>query len=358
MRIHIVAGRLSTARLLALALLALAATTSRAADHTPPTAPTGLTATVISAYQINLSWNASTDNVGVVNYLVERCQGAGCSFVQIGPSSSTSYSDTTVAPATTYAYRVRAQDAAGNLSSYSNVVSVSTPNVPSAPTGLTARAVSSSQIDLSWTASTGGVVATGYYVERCATAYWYCLYPTNFQRIATVTGTTFSDTGLPAATGFLYHVRAFDSGGNLSPYSDAVEAMTFNAPFAQILYYIHPDHLNTPRLIADSTGTTVWRWDQGEPFGNDVPNSNPSGAVAFDFPLRFPGQYFDRETNLKYNFFRDYDAGIGRYVESDPLGLVAGLNTYAYARTSPVKYRDEYGLASQEIDCKKFGFPM
>ncbi len=44
----------------------------------------------------------------------------------------------------------------------------------------------------------------------------------------------------------------------------------------------------------------MWRWDQGEPFGNDVPNNNPSGAGAFEFPLRFPGQYFDRETNLKY----------------------------------------------------------
>ncbi len=62
-------------------------------------------------------------------------------------------------------------------------------------------------------------------------------------------------------------------------------------------------------MIANSTGTTVWRWDQGEPFGNDVPNNNPSGAGAFDFPLRFPGQYFDRETNLAYNYFRDYDAG-------------------------------------------------
>src|SRR4249919_108579 len=86
--------------------------------------------------------------------------------------------------------------------------------------------------------------------------------------------------------------------------------------------------LNTPRVIADSTGTTVWRWDQGEPFGNDVPNNNPSGAGAFDFPLRFPGQYFDRETSLAYNVMRDYDTGLGRYVQSDPIGLDGGLNTY------------------------------
>src|SRR5881409_1349303 len=94
----------------------------------------------------------------------------------------------------------------------------------------------------------------------------------------------------------------------------------------------HPDHLNTPRLIANSTGTTVWRWDHGEPFGNDVPNDNPSGAGAFDFPLRFPGQYFDRETNLAYNYFRDYDPAIGRYAQSDPIGLRGGANTYANPR--------------------------
>jgi RHS repeat-associated protein len=106
-----------------------------------------------------------------------------------------------------------------------------------------------------------------------------------------------------------------------------------------------PDHLNTPRLIADSAGTTVWRWDQGEPFGNDVPNDNPSGAGAFDFPLRFPGQYADRETNLAYNWMRDYDSAIGRYVESDPMGLMAGLNTYNYVRGNPLFNVDPTGLA-------------
>ena len=110
------------------------------------------------------------------------------------------------------------------------------------------------------------------------------------------------------------------------------------------IYYIVPDHLNTPRLIEDSTGTMVWRWDQREPFGNDVPNNNPSGAGAFDFPLRFPGQYFDRETNLVHNYFRDYDIATGRYVESDPIGLRAGLNTYAYVSGRPLTYVDLLGL--------------
>ena len=88
----------------------------------------------------------------------------------------------------------------------------------------------------------------------------------------------------------------------------------------------------------------MWRWDQQEPFGSTPPNDNPSGLGALDFPLRFPGQYFDRETNLAYNYFRDYDPGIGRYVESDPIGLKAGLNTYLYVNGNPIKLIDPTGL--------------
>ena len=79
------------------------------------------------------------------------------------------------------------------------------------------------------------------------------------------------------------------------------------------LYYIHPDHLNTPRMITDQAGTVVWRWDNSDPFGNNAPNENPNGVGNFTCNLRLPGQYFDRETNLHYNYFRDYDPSIGRY---------------------------------------------
>ena len=94
----------------------------------------------------------------------------------------------------------------------------------------------------------------------------------------------------------------------------------------------------------------MWRWDQGEPFGNDVPNNDPSGLGAFDFPLRFPGQYFDRETNLHYNYFRDYDSAIGRYVSSDPIGLGGGMNTYGYVWQSPLMFFDSFGLECWWLD--------
>ena len=113
---------------------------------------------------------------------------------------------------------------------------------------------------------------------------------------------------------------------------------------AQGTYYVQVDHLNTPRLIANSTGTAVWRWDQGEPFGNDVPNNNPSGLGAFEFNLRFPGQYFDKQTNLHYNYYRDYDPSLGSYKQSDLIGLRGGINLYAYVLARPLALSDFHGL--------------
>jgi len=115
------------------------------------------------------------------------------------------------------------------------------------------------------------------------------------------------------------------------------------APAVVQVYFIEVDHLNTPRVVSNATSTTVWRWDQQEPFGVNVPDENPSGLGAFEFPLRLPGQYFDKETNLAYNYHRDYDAGLGRYTKSDPIGLRGGLNTYLYVGGNPLSRGDPRG---------------
>src|SRR5262249_48820552 len=99
-------------------------------DTQPPTQPGTLTATAVSGSEVDLSWGASNDNVGVTGYQVERCQGAGCTnFAQIAATTGTSYKDTSAVAPTSYSYRARATDAAGNLSPYSNIPSATTPTI-------------------------------------------------------------------------------------------------------------------------------------------------------------------------------------------------------------------------------------
>ncbi|HEY0105573.1 MAG TPA: RHS repeat-associated core domain-containing protein [Rhizomicrobium sp.] len=105
-----------------------------------------------------------------------------------------------------------------------------------------------------------------------------------------------------------------------------------------VLYYIHADHLNRPQKITDASKAVVWD-GVFDPFGNPA---SITGTIIN--PLRFPGQYQDTETALAQNWFRDYDAMIGRYAESDPLGLEAGVNTFAYALNNPTKWSDAIGL--------------
>lgn len=191
-------------------------------DTQAPSVPAGLTATAVSGTQIDLAWTASTDNVGVVEYLVESCQGAGCaSFGQIGTTTTTTYSHTGLTTAATYRYRIRARDAANNLSGYSTIVSATAQAPPTAPTALSLIAVSDMEIDLGWSASTGGTGVTGYRIERCQGAG--C---SNFAEVGTSSTTTFFDPGRTAATTYGYRVRAVDSSSALSGYSNIVSAST------------------------------------------------------------------------------------------------------------------------------------
>ena len=100
----------------------------------------------------------------------------------------------------------------------------------------------------------------------------------------------------------------------------------------QKLHYIEPDHLGTPRAVIDRTrDVAIWTWAlQGEAFGNSPPNQDPDlGSTNFVLDMRFPRQRYDAATGLNYNYFRDYDAGSGRYVQSDPIGLAGGISTFA-----------------------------
>jgi len=196
-------------------------------DTTPPTAPSALVVTPISFTRLDLSWTASSDAVGVSSYLIERSP-AGCgAFAQVGTSATNSFSNTGLTASTTYCYRVRASDAANNLSGYStpNVSATTTAadtTAPTVPANLTATAISASQVNLSWSASTDAVGVTAYLLERCAGAA--CV---NFSQIISQTGIIYSDTtGLLASTLYRYRVRATDAATNLSSYSSIAQATT------------------------------------------------------------------------------------------------------------------------------------
>lgn len=109
--------------------------------------------------------------------------------------------------------------------------------------------------------------------------------------------------------------------------------------------YIHADQLNTPRVASDSSQTVVWRWDS-DAFGVGDADTDPDlDTNLVNIRLRFPGQYYDQESGLHYNYFRYYDPNTGRYITSDPLGLVPSLNTYAYVDSNPLSFIDPTGLA-------------
>lgn len=111
--------------------------------------------------------------------------------------------------------------------------------------------------------------------------------------------------------------------------------------------FVETDHLGSPRAVVHpAENVIVWRWDLNPTaFGEHLPQGNPDGdTLTYELNLRYPGQYYDVESGLHYNYFRDYEPGTGRYVESDPIGLNGGIATYDYALSSPLSFTDPEGL--------------
>ncbi|WP_423600355.1 RHS repeat domain-containing protein [Roseateles sp. MS654] len=175
---------------------------------------------------------------------------------------------------------------------------------------------------------------------------WYYSYDAGGQRIRKNNGSQ--------NTHFVYD----QSGQLLGQYAGTAPSQEFvwlgDIPVAVLngaaaepeVLYVYSDHLNAPRVVVDKNSATRWRWIS-EPFGTTAPEEAPAGLAPVTLNLRFPGQYFDKESGLSYNYFRDYDGTTGRYVQSDPIGLEGGINTYAYVEGSPLSYVDPNGLVVQ-----------
>lgn len=164
--------------------------------------------------------------------------------------------------------------------------------------------------------------------------------------IGRVSAAPYSILWSPTAAGsYGLTAKATDSAGGEK--TSAARNVSIRAANASQVYYLHTDHLDTPRLVTNESNAVVWRSQPlGEPFGNSAPEEDPDGnGVPFSMNLRFPGQYFDKETNLHYNYQRDgYNPATGGYTQSDPLGLYGGsLTTYGYANQNPLSYIDPTG---------------
>jgi chitodextrinase len=183
----------------------LKTTATPATDTLAPTVPSGLKATAVSGTQVHLSWNPSTDDVGVTGYYVYL------NDQPLATTASTSFSHTGLTAGNTYNYRVSAYDAVPNHSAWTAAVSATTTladtQAPTVPTGLKATAVSGSQVSLAWNASTDNVGVTGYYVYL------------NDQPLATTASTSFSHAGLTAGNTYNYRVSAYDAVPNHSAWS-------------------------------------------------------------------------------------------------------------------------------------------
>lgn len=194
---------------------AATANTPLPTDTEDPSIPDNLQAGAITTTSLQLTWDAATDNVGVTGYRVYR---GGTLLATV---AGTSFDDSGLTPATDYSYRVSARDAAGNESEQSEVLTVQTADPadtepPSVPNGLTVGATTTSTVQLSWNPSTDNNGVAGYYVYR------------DGGLAATVTGTSFVDTGRTASTTYAYRVSAFDSSVNESAQSTAVTARTLD----------------------------------------------------------------------------------------------------------------------------------
>ena len=245
---------------------------SQGPDIIAPSAPANLSASNTTQTTTDLNWSAATDNIAVTAYDVY--QGASI----IATVSGTSYAVVGLSASTSYAFSVRAKDAAGNVSVASNTVNVTTLNppdtqAPSVPANLSATNTTQTSTSLSWSSSTDNVAVSGYDVYQGSTV------------IASVSGTSRQVTGLTANTAYTFRVRAKDAAGNISGYSNTVNVTTL--PIANTgctgsvsVFPYSEGFENTLGAWTQSTADdTNWTVDaNGTPSSNTGPSSAAQGS--------------------------------------------------------------------------------
>ncbi len=239
-------------------------------DTQAPSDPTNLTASNTTINSTDLSWTASTDNVGVTAY--EVFQGT----TNIGTSTTTNFNVTGLAPSTSFNFSIKARDAAGNLSGSSNTVNVTTltpvpdTQAPSVPAGLAASNITQTTLELSWTASTDNIGVTEYEIFQDGTS------------IGTSATTSFSVTGLTADTAYSFTVNAKDAAGNVSGNSNVANVTTVaTPPCTGINSFPYSESFESGFGVwTNATGDDIeWTRDSGgTPSNNTGPSTGQDGA--------------------------------------------------------------------------------
>jgi PQQ-dependent dehydrogenase (s-GDH family) len=238
--------------------------TTEAPDLQAPTAPTNLSAAAITGTSLILNWTASTDNVGVAGYDVFR------NNVKINTAlvTGTSYNVTGLTNATSYSFYVKALDDAGNASTNSNTLNVTTPDTqePTAPSNVAASAVTATTLTLSWSAASDNVSVTGYDVYQ----------NNNKINVTPVTGLSYNVTGLTATTTYGFYVQARDAAGNISANSNTINVTTPSASLCSGTGAINFQRFN------NISGTSVSNLTSSANYPN---NPTASGTLpSFEIP--------------------------------------------------------------------------
>ncbi|MBI2100713.1 MAG: right-handed parallel beta-helix repeat-containing protein [Candidatus Vogelbacteria bacterium] len=297
--------------------------TTTTADTTPPTVPTGLTATAISSTQINLSWTASTDNVGVTGYRVFR-NGAPLTTV-----AGTSYQNTGLSPATTYTYTVEAYDAAGNNSAQSAPVSATTPAVadttPPVISAVTVSGVSTSTATITWTTNEPATSQVDY---GFTASYGQSTLPTT----ALVTTHSQRLSQLTPATLYHYRVRSKDQAGNEALSID----FTFTTQAAPVPDTAPPQTITDLRVSSIGKKSTVLAWTA--PYQDLTATS--SGPVA-SYDLRYA-------RNTTWSTITDANWSTSAQASGEPTPALPGqTETYTLVDLTPGK---TYSVALKSQD--------
>ncbi|MCB0705531.1 MAG: fibronectin type III domain-containing protein [Saprospiraceae bacterium] len=336
-------------------------TTLAGIDTQAPTTPTNLVASNPTSSTIDLDWNASTDNVGVVGYEIIMTGG-----VIYGTVPGNSATITGLAPNTFYKFKVRAFDAAGNYSGLSNLASETTTGgsdtqAPTTPTNLTATNPSSSTIDLNWNASTDNVGVTGYEIFVDGSSYG---------TVGATTSTTV--TGLSANTTYAFNVLAFDAAGNNSGMSNTANETTTGGGggTGQIAAYYFETGIDG---WIDGGSDCVWGFSPGAYEGQGCirlrDDSNTSNAISPVLDLSgnnevtFEFHYYPRSMEAGEDFFVEFFNGstyevIGQYVSgvdfnnnsfySPPL-IVLDAGTYNFNANNRFRIRCDASANNDQI---------